>query len=120
RSVSSALRASHTGSGTIILPVAGISVPAICSGVALCSPVSLNSTTLPACLRTASSTTGRLITVHSSGIIALFRMRLDIHDLFLFRFAVNMPLEWRDADTAHGINKSFFGRAFPDVNLDQA
>lgn len=58
RFVSSLLRSTNTLNGTMIFPFAGISVLAICSSVTVLSPVSLNKTTLPACLRSSTSAAG--------------------------------------------------------------
>src|SRR5690606_38622316 len=118
RGASSALRACQTGSGTMILPFSGITVAAICSGVQVCSPVSLNMTILPACLRTTSSTAGRVMVVHSLSTMALLRMRLDMCCLLLL--GVYMLLERHDADAAHGVDKTLLIRTLAHIDLDQA
>src|SRR5665647_18321 len=121
---SSCLRASQTDSGTNTLPLAGICVAAICSGVALTSPVSLNSTTFPACLRTVSSAGGGSVThVHSLATIALPRMRFELgmRNFLMYIFIrIDACLEWRNAQAADSIDEAFFRGALLHINIDQA
>src|SRR5688500_15128260 len=122
RAVSSSWRASQTANGTMTLP-AGMARAAISSALAGDSPVILNSTTLPACLRTGSSFTGYRTSVQASSRTRsptiILAMGYFLYGVFCAA-AVYMGFEWLDAQSAHGIQEVFLGGAFFQVDFDKS